>query len=112
MLRIFTPIFVKGEAVVLYSVFFVAKGITYLATKGVYASYLIKKQRYWPKLFPGCLIDTRFQYKDISAVEMLEARTQDNKPFGIFCLKDPVYVMKIMESWMTLDVLEGANTRR
>ena len=32
--------------------------------------------------------------------------------FKIFCMKDLYYVMKIMVSWMTLDELEGARTRR
>ena len=39
-------------------------------------------------------------------------RTEDNKLFKTFCMKDPDYVMKIMVSWMTLDELEGARTRR
>ena len=29
-----------------------------------------------------------------------------------FCFKEPYYVMKIMSSWMTLDELEGRNTKR
>ena len=41
---------------------------------------------------------------------MIVERTEDNKLFKIFCIKDPDYVMKIMTSWMTLDELEGAKT--
>ena len=43
---------------------------------------------------------------------MIEARTEDNKLFKIFCMKDPDYVTRIMESWVKLDELEGAKTRR
>ena len=43
---------------------------------------------------------------------MIESIIEDNKLFKIFCMKDPDYVMKIMASWMTLDGLEGARTRR
>ena len=43
---------------------------------------------------------------------MLEARTQYNKSFMIFCMKEPDYFMKIMASCMTLDELEDAKTRR
>ena len=43
---------------------------------------------------------------------MIEARTEDNKLFKIFCMKDPDYVMKIMTICMTLGELEGAKTRR
>ena len=42
----------------------------------------------------------------------MKTRTEDNKLFKIFCMKDPDYVMKIISSWMTLDELEGASTRR
>ena len=43
---------------------------------------------------------------------MLEARTQENKPFRIFCMKEPDYVMNIMASWMTLDEVQSTKTRR
>ena len=42
---------------------------------------------------------------------MIEAQTEDNKLFKIFCMKKPDYVMKIMASLITLDELEGASTR-
>ena len=46
---------------------------------------------------------------------MLEDITEDGnggKAFNIFCLKEPEYVMKIMATWITLEVLDGANTRQ
>ena len=43
---------------------------------------------------------------------MIEARTDYNNLINIFCMKYPDYVMNIMASWMTLDKLEGASTRR
>ena len=43
---------------------------------------------------------------------MIEARTEVNKLFRIFCMKYPDYVMNIVASWITLDELEGARTRR
>ena len=42
---------------------------------------------------------------------MVEAATEDGKPFRILCFKYPYYVMKIMALWITLDELEGDNTR-
>ena len=41
----------------------VAKFITELEAKVVYAADLIKKRRYWPKVVPGDIIDTHFEYK-------------------------------------------------
>ena len=43
-------------------------------------------------------------------VDMVEASTEEGKPFRVFCFKEPDYVMKIMASWMNLDELEGSNT--
>ena len=43
---------------------------------------------------------------------MIEARTEYNKLFKIFFMKDPDYVMKIMASWVALSELERSRTRR
>ena len=36
---------------------------------------------------------------------MIEAITEDNKLFKIFCMKELDYLMKIMASWTTRDEL-------
>ena len=43
---------------------------------------------------------------------MIEARTEDNKLFKIFCVKQTDYLMKMMVSWMKFYELEGAKKRR
>ena len=43
---------------------------------------------------------------------MIESRTEYNKLFKIFSMKNPDYVMKIMESWMIIDDLEDARKIR
>ena len=68
MLRMCKPIFGSRKAVVLDSGFCVAKGITDLEAKVVYAAYLIKKWCYCPKGFPGDLIDTQFEDKEVGDV--------------------------------------------
>ena len=40
---------------------------------------------------------------------MMESLTEESKPFRLFCMKEPDYVMMIMASWMTLNELEGGN---
>ena len=48
-------------------------------------------------------------------MDMLEAITEESpegKAFEIFCFKDPEYIMKNMATWMTLEELDGADTRR
>ena len=63
MLRMCRPIFVSGKSVLLESGFFVAKNITKLKAKGVYATALIKNRRYWLKLVTRELIDDHFEDK-------------------------------------------------
>ena len=112
MSRMCRPIFGSGNAVVLDSGFCVAKGITEIKSKGVYVAALIKKWCYYPRLVPSDLIDTRFEDEEVCGVGMIEKITEDKKLSKIFCTKDTDYVMKIMETWTTLDELEGARTRR
>ena len=66
---------------------------------------MIKKQCYCPRLFPGYHIYAHFHDKEVGDVYMLDAKTQDNKTFQIFIMKDPYYVMKIMASWKKFDEL-------
>ena len=42
---------------------------------------------------------------------MIEARTQDNKHFRIFFMKEPDYLMNMMAIWTALDDLEETNIR-
>ena len=95
--------------------FCVSKGITALLEVGVYADELINKRKYWPKGVPGDAIDKYFADKDVTHVDMLEAINEEGtegKAYKIFCSKEPEYVMKIMATWMTLEELDGADTRR
>ena len=112
MLRMRRPIFGSGKAVVLDTVFFVAKGITELGAKVVYAAALINTGCYWPNGVPGGLIDTCFEYKEVGDVVMIDSRTEDIKLFKIFCMKKTGYVMKIVSSWTTLYELEIARIER
>jgi hypothetical protein len=73
-----TPIFGTGKVVVVVA----------LASRGVYAGALIKKRRYWPKGVLGEAIDEHFRNKEVGDVDMLEAKTEDNKPFRIFCFRN------------------------
>ena len=111
MLRMCRPIFVSGEDVVLDSGFCVVKGITDIKAKGVHEAALIKKRRYWLKLVPGDLIYTQSEYKEVGDVGMIEERTEYIKLFKMLSIKAQDYVIKIMESWMKPDELDGENKR-
>ena len=115
MLQICEPIFSTGKYSVLDIGFYVSRGITAVLEFGVYAAALIKKRKYWPKGVPGDDIDQYFDDKDFTHVDMLDAITEEGpegKAFKIFCFKKQEYVMKVVATWMTLEELDGADTRR
>ena len=78
----------------------------------MYGVVLIKKRQYWLRNVPDDNIDKQFEGKNMGAVDCLEMNTDEVKLFKIHYMKEPDYVMKLMSSWMTLDNLEGANTKR
>ena len=45
-------------------------------------------------------------------VYCLETKIDEGKYFKIHCMKEPDYIMKLMESRMKLKNLEGANNKR
>ena len=65
MLRVCKPLWFSGKVVIMDSGFCVLQGIVELKKKGVYATALIKKRRYWPKYVPGDSIIQHFQEKDV-----------------------------------------------
>ena len=81
MLRMCEPIFGTGNAVVLGSSFCVDKCITEVYAKGVYTGALIKKRSYFTKGVLWDLVDTHFHVKEVGDADMIEAITQENKPF-------------------------------
>ena len=78
----------------------------------MHASAFIKKRWYWPKKFPGDLIDRHFWDKYLGDVDMLEDASEDDNPFNMLLFKYRDYVMKIISSCMTLDELYGTNKNR
>ena len=107
----YTYFWIREGCSISESGFYVAKGIIDIKAKGVYAAALIKKRRYWTKGVPGDLIDTKFEDKEVSDVAMIEEINEYISLLKIFFMKEPGYVMKIMDSWMALDELEGTRTR-
>ena len=65
LVHMLSPIYHKGFIVILDSRFRVIKGIIELRKKGVFASALIKKQRYWPKYIKGDAIKAHFENKNV-----------------------------------------------
>ena len=65
---------------------------------GVFAGALIKKRRYWTKHIKGDMIDTHFKDKEVGEIDSWNGALND-KPYDVFFLEEPDYVMKIMAAY-------------
>ena len=110
LLRILQPIFTKGYVVVLDSGFCVLKGIVELKKRGVYASALIRKHRYWPKYIKGDDIKSHFDGKDVGDCDSWKGQ-MDEVDFHVNAMKEPDYVMSIMSTYGT-NQRTGKETQR
>ena len=111
LLRLCESIFHIGMIVVLDSGFCVLRAIIELKKRGVFASALIKKRRYWPKYVDGDEIDKHFENKAIGHADSLPGKIHDI-PFHVFGMKEPDYVMKLMSTYGTNELQAGHPTQR
>ena len=100
LLRMLAPIFNLGFMVILDSGFCILEAIIELCKKGVFASALIKKQRYWPKYIHGEEIKQHFDGKEIGATDSWAGK-MDDVPFHVFSMKESDYVMSLMSTYGT-----------
>lgn len=91
-------LYMTGKVVILDSRFCVLKGLIELRKKGVFASALVKKRRYWPAYVPGEAIDEKLRQKEVGECDSLRGEI-DGVPYDIFGMKEPDYVMKIMSTY-------------
>ena len=106
-----SQIYHKDFIVILGSGFCVLKGIIELRKKGVFASALIKKRRYWPKYIKVDAIKALFENKDVGDADSW-AGTLDNFPFHVYAMKEPDYVMSLMSAYGTNDSDNRKETKR
>ena len=94
------PIFHSGRVVILDSGFCVLDAILKLRSRGVYASAVIKKRRYWPKHIKGDEIERHMKDKNIGDIDVINGNINDIA-YKVFCLKDAGYVMKLKSTYGT-----------
>ena len=98
-LRMTNTIVGSGKEIILDSGFCVLKGIIELMKRGIYAGALIKKRRYWPKLFiKGDAMDAHMSTKATGETACLTGM-MDNVKYYVFAMKEPDYTSKIMASY-------------
>jgi hypothetical protein len=67
---------------------------------GVFASAMIKKQRYWPKHVDGEMIKTAFADKPVGHADSIGGH-YEGRPFDIFCMKDVGWTTILMSLYGT-----------
>lgn len=102
LLRMTRHIWNTGKVVILDSGFCVLRGIVELAKRGVFASAVIKKRRYWPKHIDGEAIKEHFHDKPIGSYDSLPGTLQ-GIPFAVHCQKEENYVMSLMTTYGSLN---------
>ena len=111
LLRLCESIFHIGLVVILDSGFCVLRAIIELRKRGVFASALIKKRKYWPKYVDGDAVDAHFENKAVGATDSLEGKMHDI-PFHIYAMKEPDYTMKLMSTYGTNELQTDHPTKR
>ena len=110
LLRLTRSFWHTGRLVVLDSGFCVLKGISELFRKGVFASSLIKKRRYWPRHVPGDAIQERFESKSLGEVDILHGKMEGIN-VSIVVMKDKGYNMLLMSSYGTGELTRPSKMR-
>ena len=100
LLRVLEHIFTRGNVVILDSGFCMLKGIVELKKCGVYASALIKKQKYWPKYIKGDTIRDPFNDRNVGDCDSWKG-SMEEVPFHVYVMKEPDYVMSLMSTYGT-----------
>ena len=111
LLRLCESIFHVGMVVILDSGFCVLRALIELKKRGVFASALIKKRKYWPAHVKGDEINKYFDDKEVGYTNSLPGE-MDGIPFHIYGLKEPDYVMKLMSTYGTNERNTNHKTRR
>ena len=75
--------------------FCITQGVLDLHSIGGFGQFLIKKQRYWPKVVPGDYIDQHMSGKALGATEMF-VQVFNGIQFYIHCTCDHDCITKIM----------------
>jgi hypothetical protein len=102
LLRLTKSIWGSSRLVILDSGFCVLEGIVALRQKGVFASALIKKRKYWPKFIPGDEIVAHFQEAEVGSVGAYKGCLH-GVDFHVHCMKEPDYVTQLMSTYGTLE---------
>ena len=78
--------------------------------KGIFASALINNPPYWPKCIKGDNVKSHFADCEVGSVDAWPGQMNGVK-FRVSCMKEPDYVMILMTTYGTTDLMDDARLR-
>ena len=99
LLRLTRPIHNTGKVVILDSGFSVLDAIVALKQRGVFATTILKKRRFWPKYCPGDDINLTMTSSEIKVGDVRALKGEHKgTPYHIICMKEEKWITKVFDA--------------
>lgn len=102
ILRMTQPLFAPGRVVIMDSAFCQLRAIVQLFKRGLFATSVIKKRRYWPKHIDGAALDAKLADSPMGTAVARCGQMAD-VPFQLLAVRDSKHVLKLVSTYGTLE---------
>jgi hypothetical protein len=110
MLQLSKPLFGTGSVVIHDAGFACIPALIHLKKRGVYASCLIKKKRFWPKFTNGKANAEHMKGKSIGACDAIRGEFGEEH-YHVYLMEDSKYTLQLAANYGTLE-RKGPDKRR
>lgn len=100
MMRLCKPLFGTGAVVIHDAGFASIPALCQLKKRGVFASCLLKKKKYWPKFSRGAENEAHMAGKNIGDTDALQGSFADES-FAVYLMKDSEYTLQLAATYGT-----------
>jgi hypothetical protein len=97
--------------VIMDSAFCQLKALIELEKRGIYATSVIKKRKYWPKHIDGAQMDTQVDQTPVGTSRCLRGK-MDGQPFALVTLKDTKHNLKLATTCGSMERVPEIKRRR
>ena len=98
MMRLCEPLFGSGSVVIHDAGFANIPALIQLKKKGVFASCLLKKKRYWPKYSNGAANEAHMRNAPLGAIDALQGKF-GGEEFAVYLMKDSKYTLQLASTY-------------
>jgi hypothetical protein len=110
MMQLCEPLFGTGSIVIHDAGFACIPALVHLKRKGVFASCLLKKKKYWPKFSHGAENEAHMRDAPLGAIDALQGKF-GGEDFAIYLMKDSKYTLQLAANYGK-NVRKGPDKRR